>query len=135
MRNTFQGPTSVSQQHRKKGVTYQAANGGEIANKGEFDVAYRLCSDKKEYHTKVATFQNAEVGMPIFSLNGLAKEKHRIILDEDAGLLIHKPTGIKYPFVAAAGVYFILMRVPRSYMQPTNDSKPKGCFQRHGVHA
>ena len=70
----------------------------------------------------------------------MAKDKHRVILDEDAGTLIHKPSGNEYPFIAAAGVYFFAMKVPRSYIYPSpsvpqgTSLRPEG-FGRHGAAA
>lgn len=49
---------------------------------------YKLSNKDNELHDKVTTVQNAKVGMPILSLNGLAKEKNNIVLDEDFGTII-----------------------------------------------
>ena len=92
-----------------------------------------LMNNRQELHPKLVTFQNTKVGMPIFSLNGMAKQKNRIILDEDFGTIVDKQTSEEYPFVAASGVYFILMRVPRSYLE--RKSKEREGFGRHGASA
>ena len=60
------------------------------------------------------TFQHAEVGLPIFSLNQVTRDKSKVILDEDSAVIIHKPSGAKFPFVVRNGVYFMKLRVPRA---------------------
>ena len=74
---------------------------------------------------RTSTFQNAEVGLPMFSINTITREDHRVWFEHDCGAVVHKPTGHEMPFIARAGVYFIKMRVPRGLV------KPKG-FGRHG---
>ena len=78
------------------------------------------------------TFQNAEVGLPIFSIGQVAKDKHRVIFDEDEGVIVHKPTGKEIPFIMRNGVYFIKMRVPRALVQP-NEGQPNQSFGRRGM--
>ena len=59
-----------------------------MTNGGEFDIVSKLGDSKKR-----STFQHTEgVGMPIFFLNKVAREKHRIILDEDRGTIMHLPS-------------------------------------------
>ena len=64
------------------------------------------------------TLQNAQVGLPIFSLHQVAKDNHRVILDEDAGVIIHKPSGAEFPFVVRNGVYFMKLKVPKRLTEP-----------------
>ena len=76
-------------QGQARGLKYVTADGGEIKNAGEFDVVFK----DPNGNVRKTTFQNAPVGLPIFSLNQVAKDRHRVILDEDKGVLIHKPSG------------------------------------------
>ena len=111
---------------QRQGQTYTCANGSEIANGGEFEVVFKLGNTDKK-----SVFQNAPVGMPIFSLNKIAREKHRITLEDDHGAILHKPAGDTYNFIAAMGVYVIEILVPRHYVEPKH--KPLAGFARHGV--
>ena len=52
---------------------------------------------------------NAEVGMPIFSVSNVAKDQHRVVFDDDGGHVIHKPTGNRFDFIIASGVYALKM--------------------------
>ena len=54
--------------------------------------------------------------------------QNRVILDEDSGVIIHKPSGQIYNIVAALRVYFIEIRAPRKFVEP-----PKPDFARRGV--
>ena len=101
-----------------------AANGSEIENQGEFD---GIVKDPHE-NVRTTTFQNAEVGMPIFSIAQVTQEKHEVTFRENDGYILHVPTGERFYFVKAAGVYFIKMRVPKGLVLD-------GCFGRHGVAA
>ena len=76
-----------------------AANNAEMANEGEFTVPFRSGNTQRK-----SSLQNLPgVGMPIFSRNQIAREKHRIILEDDDGTIIHKPSGDMYHFIAALG--------------------------------
>ena len=65
---------------------------------------------------------------PTFSINQVARDKHRIIVDEDEGVIIHKPTGARIPFIMRNGVYFINMRVPKALARPADTH-----VRRHGM--
>ena len=45
---------------QRQGVKYVGANGGEMENKGEFDVVF----EGADHKLRKATFQNADVGLP-----------------------------------------------------------------------
>ena len=122
----FPGAKLRESDGQRSGQKYTAANGSEIANEGEFDVKFLLGETLKQ-----STFQNAQVGMPIFSLNKVAREQHRITLEDDHGTILHKPSGDLYRFVAAMGVYFIEISVPKEYVNPP-DARSRG-FARHGA--
>ena len=80
-----------------------------MANEGEFPVPFKLGNSMKR-----STFQNLPgVGMPIVYLKQVAREKHRIILEDDHGTIIHKPSGDLNHFIAALWVYFIEIKVTR----------------------
>ena len=118
----FPGAKVRKSQAQTKGVKYESACGGKLANKGEFDIKWRA-PDGKE---RVTTFQNAEVGLPIFSVSHVARDKHRVVFEDDGGHVVHKPTGSRFDFIISSGVCFIKMRVPRSVIEDT----PVG---RHGI--
>ena len=73
-------------QGQLQGLKYVTADGGEIKNNGEYDIVFRA----PDGSMRKTTFQNADVGLPIFSLNQVARDNHRVILDDDRGVLIHK---------------------------------------------
>ena len=105
----------------KAGLKYVAANGGELDNKGELDVIFKDPHD----NMRSSTFQNAEVGMPIFSISRLTKEKHEVTVREHDGYILHVPNGERFYVVKASGVYFIKMKAPRGLVLD-------GGFGRHG---
>ena len=88
----------------------------------------------RHFHTmRRTTFQNAEVGLPIVSLNQVARDNHRVILDDDAGVIIHKPTGAEFPFVVRHGVYLMTLRVPKALVTPDQiPPVPEADFGRQG---
>ena len=47
--------------------------------------------------------------------------KTRATLDEDFGLLHHKPTGEEDPLLCRQGVYFMKMMVSKKLLQPPPD--------------
>ena len=79
-----------------------------------------------------STFQNAPVGLPIFSLNQVARDKHRVILGEDKGVIVHKPSGAEFPFIVRNGVYFLKLRVPKKLLEKEGNEGPTS-FHRHGA--
>ena len=73
-----------------------------------------------------STFQNAEVGMPIFSISQVTAEQHEVTFREHDGYILHVPSGKKFFFIKRSGVYFIKMKVPRELVL-------EGGFGRHGA--
>ena len=67
-------------------------------------------------------FRNAPVGLHIFLLNHVAKI-HSVMLDDDRGVLIHKPGGAELPFVVRNGVYFMKLGVPRQLLHSRADDQ------------
>ena len=122
----FPGATLRESDGQRTGQTYTCANGSETKNGGEFEVQVKLGNALNK-----SIFQNAPVGMQIFSRNKIAREKHRITLEDDHGTILHKPTGEIYTFIAAMGVYCIEILVPRTYVNP-DDPIIQG-FARHGA--
>ena len=68
-----------SSKAQARGVKYESACGGEIENRGEFDIQWRATDDR----LRVTTFQNARVGMLILFAANNAKDKHRVVFDDD----------------------------------------------------
>ena len=116
----FPGAEVRPSKGQARGVKYVVANGGELDNKGELDVQWRATDNR----LRTTTFQNAEVGMPRCSISCVAKDKHRAVFEDNGGYILHKPTGHKFEFIIASGVYFIKMLVPRRLVDPG--------FGRHG---
>ena len=54
--------------------------------------------------------------MPIFSISNVAREKHRVVFEDDGGNVLHKPTGQRFDFIISSGVYFIKMKVHKSLL-------------------
>ena len=94
----FPGATLQESDGQRAGQKYIAANGSDIVNESEFGVPVLLGKSLRK-----STFQNAQVGMPIFSLDNIAREQHRITLEDDHGTILHEPSGELYRFVAAMG--------------------------------
>ena len=90
-------------------MKYVVANGGEIPNRGEWTLAFKTETGQP----RRITFQNAEVGMPIISTNGLTAEQNEVTYRYEDGYILHVPTGERTPFIARNGVYVLQMRVPR----------------------
>ena len=63
-----------------------------------------------------------KVGMPIVSLHKVAREQHRIILEDDHGTIIHKPSGEQDPLLVRNGVYFMKMIVKHNLLRPPSES-------------
>ena len=86
-------------------------------NHGEFNVPWEdACG-----HHRTSTFQDANVGMPIFSISKRGKEGYRAYFDDEGGELLHKASGEVTPIVARMGVYFVQMRVPAWTVDPNTD--------------
>ena len=109
---------------QNKGTTYCTADGGTIANKGEFDIVYSQLSSDAVSVMNSATFQNADVGMPIFSVNHITKDKHEVTFREHDGYILHVPSGRKFFFTCISDVYFIKMRVPKALIGNGGFTRP-----------
>ena len=72
-------------------------------------------------HTFNSVFQDAKVGMPIFSIAKRGKEGYLTYFDELGGELVHKASGQVTPIIARMGVYFIQMRVPKWVVDPATE--------------
>ena len=68
-------------------------------------------------------FQNAEVGIPVMSTNGLTREKKDLTYREFDGYITNHKDGEVEPFMAREGAYFRQMLVPRAAVE-----KAKGQF-------
>ena len=102
---------SKAQRH---GVKYLCAGGARIPNKGE-GVAKFQTEDGQD---KSMVFQNAEVGMPVMSTNGVAVDWNaEITYGADKGHVTMLANGKRTNFIMRDGVYFIEMRVPRKVAQ------------------
>ena len=86
-----------------------------MPNRGEFEVNWEATGG----HKFNSVFQDAEVGMPIFSISKRGKEGYRSYFDDEGGEMIHKKTGEVTPIVARMGVYFIQMKVPKWTIDPS----------------
>ena len=75
---------------------------------GEIDVPFKSLNG----HDRNMVFKNAKVSMPSVGARRWNKDtKHRAVLDEDWGLLHHKPTGQEDPLLCSNGTYFMNMYV------------------------
>ena len=81
-------------------MKYQSACGGEIPNRGEFDIHWRA----EDEVSRMVTFPNAGVGMPIFAMSNVARDKNQVVFEDDGGYALHTPTGKRYDFIIAQGV-------------------------------
>ena len=98
---------------QRHGVKYTAAGGTQIENRGEGTVHFKTVSGQDDS----IVFQNAKVGIPIMSTNGLAREGKDLTYREFDGYIYNHETKESEPFIARDGVYFRQMLVPRSAVQ------------------
>ena len=99
--------------------------GGEkIPNQGEGVVDFKT----EDGQQKSMVFQNATVGMPIMSTNGVAVDwDAEITYGATKGHITALANGRRTQFVMRDGVYVMEMRVPRSTVEepPTPHSVPR----------
>ena len=114
MTKRFPGAILKRSEGQPRGLRYVTAGGGEIKNQCEFTSV----SKPSDGSMRKTPLQNAQVGLPTFSLHQVAKDNHRVILAEDAGVIVRKPSGAESPFVVRNGVYFMQLRVPKRPTEP-----------------
>ena len=102
---------------------WAGANGSRIPHTGFVTTPCRT----KEGDSKIITWKNADVDLPILSTHELAKNGHCLEYDEDAGVIRNKTTGKTNGFISQGDVYWIALLVPKSIA----GNKPQG-FGRPG---
>ena len=70
-------------------------------------------------------WKNADVQMPILSTQVIASNQAELRYREHDGTIHHLDTGDETQFIAAQGVYFVKLFLPRSITQG-NCQQPKG---------
>ena len=86
-----------------------------------------LAHPSSNCYARGAVFKGANVAMPIVSSKRRNKDTtHRAILDEDDGLLQHKPTGEEDPLLCRNGVYFMKMHVRKRLLGNDQDLGRQG---------
>ena len=91
----------------KKGVSYVAADGGLMPNKGEVQVNLQADNGVK---LEGIRWQHADVNMPILSVSRLAK-KGSTVEFHDKGGTIKLPDGNIIPFYMLNVVYFVKLLI------------------------
>ena len=86
---------------------FSGAGGERIEHKGTIETAITTM----EGTNGCIKWKNANVAMPILSTQELARNGNMLVYDEDHGFIINKKTGQLTKFIAAAGVYFVQLRV------------------------
>ena len=99
-------PTRESEGQRS-GVRYVAANGHKIDNLGE----RKLNVMTKEGQLRNITFQVADVNKILIAARRVAQKGHKVILDDDCGVILNKRTGEKTNVDVENGVYEMDLRV------------------------
>ena len=118
----FPGLKTKEGNSKKRGVKYHTAGGGLPPNRGEGDLVFKTT----EGNYGSITFQDAAVGMPIISTNGLAREGNDITYRAEDGYAHHLKTNERTYFIAKDNVYFIQLLVPKSAVK-----SPDPDFGRH----
>ena len=72
----FPGARLRANAESKKGVKYQNADGSPLQTRGEFDVPFSTEAN----HHQMATFTDADVMFPIFSLWGITEADNLVTL-------------------------------------------------------
>ena len=85
------------------GVTYTAANGGELPNEGEQTVSFVTNEGQKRH----MIFQIAPVGKPLASVSRIVHKGNRVIFDDEVSYIEHKATGQRTYMVEKNGVYVV----------------------------
>ena len=93
-----------------------------MENKGEFSVEFKAGKGNTECNL---TFQNADVGMPIFSIGNINDDNCETMFRKDNGTIYNLTNGEEIDFIRASGVYFVKMKVERALVEPAG-------FARHG---
>ena len=109
---TFPGAKIKAPVKGSKGFT--CANGSKNPDKGSCIVPFKTI----EGRAAAVQWKNAEVAMPILSTKELARNKRKVVYAEDEGEIIHPDGGDPSKFLAAHGVYFMKLLVPKHYVMP-----------------
>ena len=97
----------------RAGVTYRAANGKPLPNRGMKDLEVTT-QDGQQCRMRV---QLADIHKPLFSLGRSTEKGHRVVLDDGAGsYLEHKGSGQKVALRKENGVYMldVWVKIPSS---------------------
>ena len=89
----------------KAGVSYVAADGGEIPNEGEQEVEMLT----KEKHECNMTWQIADIQKPLLSVRALTKTGHQVNFRKHDGEIVNMATGKKIHFVRRGDLYVVTM--------------------------
>ena len=89
----------------KAGVSYVAADGGEIPNEGEQPVDMLT----REGHECDMTWQVADIQKPLLSVRALTKTGHQVNFRQNDGEIINKATGRKIHFIRRGDLYVVTM--------------------------
>jgi len=106
----------------KAGVSYVAADGGEIPNEGEQLVDMMT----KEGHECDMTWQVADIQKPLLSVRALTKSGHQVNFRQNDGEIVNNATGRKIHFVRRGDLYVVTM-----WMRAREESSEPG-FRRQG---
>ena len=85
----FPGAVLRESPGQKSGMKYVVASGGEISNDGEFDVLYK----NVDMTGSKTVFQNAAVGIPIFSISQNTEDDCEVTFRTNGGTVLHPSTG------------------------------------------
>ena len=94
------------------------ATGDNVPNRGEADITFWT----PDGNSRVTTFQNASVGMPILSISKITEEGNDVMFGAKGGYILHLESGLKTPLIKRLGVYFVQLKVPKKLLE--------GGFQR-----
>ena len=102
-RGDFAGVPVTKGDDARNGVYYIAANGDEIYNAGEQEVAMVTADGPRSMR-----FQICDVTKTLASVSKICEKGHRVIFDDEAGSCIqHKSTGRVIPLEKKNGVYVL----------------------------
>ena len=114
--NHFLQYKTRSSKGQRAGQKFVLADKSEIANEGEKEVHFAT----QEGHECATVFQQAKVGMPIFSIRKLGRTHRTMFADKsmNEGWVEHRTTNQRSHFFSMYGVYFMKIKVRKPDQKP-----------------
>lgn len=105
----FPGATIDKPPHDAKG--FKCANGGVVPHRGSAIVPFKTVNGLQT----VCKWNNAPVSMPVLSTDELSDNGKSLLYNTEDGYVVHPSNKHTSRFLAANGVCFLKMLVPKKY--------------------